>query len=156
MFSHTAEYALRVVVHLASLEGKPATIAQLAGATKVPQGYLAKVLRSLAIAGLVRSQRGLHGGSVLARPAGSMTVLDVVQAVDPIHRITRCPLDLKSHERAMCPLHRRLDEAIGLVQRALAHSPIAQMVPPRPGELPFVDRPRRRRSGRGARRGANT
>ena len=62
MLSQTAEYALRVVVFLASREDNPATIAQIAAATQVPQGYLAKVLQSLARAGLTKSQRGLHGG----------------------------------------------------------------------------------------------
>jgi Rrf2 family transcriptional regulator, nitric oxide-sensitive transcriptional repressor len=73
MLSQTTEYALRVMVYLASLNGKPATIAQIAAATQTPEGYLAKVLRSLALAELVRSRRGLHGGSVLARPAAAIT-----------------------------------------------------------------------------------
>src|ERR1041385_6153773 len=67
MFSQTSEYALRVVVYLGSLGDRPATIPQIAAATRAPAGYLAKVLRNLAIRGIVRSQRGLHGGSVLAR-----------------------------------------------------------------------------------------
>jgi Rrf2 family protein len=153
MFSQTTEYALRVVVYLASLVDRPATIAQIAAATQAPPGYLAKVLRHLAIAQLVRSQRGLHGGSVLARPAGSITVLDVVQAVDPIHRISSCPLNLKSHEVDLCPLHRRLDHAITLVQDAFKRSPIAELVPPRGGGEPFQDsRPAPSRRARKRRR----
>src|SRR5262245_13651417 len=74
MFSQTSEYALRVVVYLASLDGKLATIPQIAQATRTPEGYLAKVLRSLALAELLRSQRGPQGGSVLARPAKQITV----------------------------------------------------------------------------------
>ena len=79
MISQTSEYALRVVVYLASLGGKQATIPQIAQATRVPEGYLAKVLRNLALAELVRTQRGPQGGSVLARPAKEMAVYDVVQ-----------------------------------------------------------------------------
>ena len=139
MLSQTTEYALRVVVYLASQHGKPATIAQIAAATQTPEGYLAKVLRNLAIAELVRSQRGLHGGSVLARSAKSISVLDVVQAVDPIQRITQCPLGIKSHAANLCPLHRRLDEAIALVERAFARSSIAELVPEEPGGEPFRD-----------------
>ena len=45
MFSQTVEYALRVVVYLAGLNGLPATTRQIAGCTKVPEGYLAKVLQ---------------------------------------------------------------------------------------------------------------
>jgi hypothetical protein len=47
VFSQTTEYALRIVVYLASLGERPATIAQIAAATRVPAGYLAKVLVSL-------------------------------------------------------------------------------------------------------------
>src|SRR4029079_5316254 len=139
MLSQTTEYALRVVVYLASLSGKPATIAQIAVATQTPQGYLAKVLRNLALADLVRSQRGLHGGSVLARPAKSISVLDVIQAVDPIQRIKQCPLGVKSHAANLCPLHRRIDEAIAMVEKAFARSSIAELVPEQAGVEPFRD-----------------
>lgn len=139
MLSQTTEYALRVMVYLASRSGKPATIAQIAAATQTPEGYLAKVLRNLALGELVRSQRGLHGGSVLARSAKSISVLDVVQAVDPIQRITQCPLGIKSHAANLCPLHRRLDEAIALVEKAFARSSIAELVPEEAGDEPFRD-----------------
>lgn len=139
MLSQTTEYALRVVVYLAGRRGKPATIAQIAAATQTPEGYLAKVLRSLALAGLVRSQRGSLGGTGLARPAKSISVLDVVQAVDPIRRITHCPLGIKSHAAKLCPLHRRLDEAFALVEKAFARSPISDLVSEEPGEEPFRD-----------------
>src|SRR5215470_10759104 len=105
MLSQTTEYALRLVVHLASKDGTPATIAELTRVTRIPSGYLAKVLRQLALAGLIHSQRGPHGGSVLARPAGEISILDVVQAVDPLRRITVCPLGLRTHGVNLCPLH---------------------------------------------------
>src|SRR4051794_21543855 len=107
MISQTAEYALRAVVYLAFHKGEPRTVRQLAEPTQVPEGYLAKVMQGLSRAGLVRSQRGLHGGFTLAVPADELTVYDVVQAVDPIHRIKHCPLGLKGHVN-LCPLHRRL------------------------------------------------
>ena len=80
MLSQTTEYALRLVVQLASERDRPVTIPELARATKIPSGYLAKVLRQLSRAGLVHSQRGPNGGSVLLRPPEEVTVLDVVQA----------------------------------------------------------------------------
>lgn len=143
MLSQTTEYALRIVVYLASSKGSPATIPQIATATQTPAGYLAKVLRNLALAKLVRSQRGLHGGSVLARPADAITVLDVVQAVDPIQRIKQCPLGIKSHGINLCPLHRRLDEAFAMVEQAFASSSIAELVPKQADAEPFCDPPDR-------------
>ena len=128
MFSQTSEYALRVIVCLASATDGPLTIPQLAKITKTPEGYLAKVLRSFAKADLVRSQRGLHGGSVLARPADQITLYDVIQCVDPIRRIVTCPLNIPSHGTNLCPLHRRLDDAIASVEKVFRESTIADLV----------------------------
>jgi Rrf2 family protein len=128
MISKTAEYALRIVVYLASLEGNAATIAQIASATQIPSGYLSKILRTLARGGLVQSHRGQHGGSTLAQAAIKMTVWDVVEVVDPMERIRSCPLGLKSHGVALCPLHRRLDAAIAYVEAAFRATTIAEIV----------------------------
>ncbi len=128
MISQTAEYALRMVVYLASLDGAAATTAQIAAATKTPPGYLSKILRNLAKSGLIHSQRGPHGGSTLTRAPRNMTVWDVVAVVDPIQRIRTCPLGLKNHGVALCPLHRRLDEAFALVEAAFRQTTIAEVV----------------------------
>jgi Rrf2 family transcriptional regulator, nitric oxide-sensitive transcriptional repressor len=128
MITQTAEYALRVVVFLATLRGTPATIRQIAAATRVPEGYLAKILRNLGRARLVRSQRGLHGGSVLARDPRALSVYDVVDTVSPLPRIRECPLELPAHGTNLCPLHRRLDQAAALVEQALRDSTIADLL----------------------------
>jgi Rrf2 family protein len=127
MFSQTAEYALRAVVYLAAQGGEPRTAQQIAEVTRVPAGYLSKVMQALSRAGLVHSQRGLGGGFTLAVAPAGLTVLDVVQAVDPIRRIKSCPLGLKGHVN-LCPLHRRLDQAIALVEKALRESSIAELL----------------------------
>lgn len=139
MFSQTSEYALRVIVYLASLDNKPATIRQIADATRTPEGYLAKVLRNLALSELVRSQRGPQGGSMLARPGNQITVYDVIQAVDPIQRITTCPLGIRGHGVNLCPLHRRLDQAIAMVEEAFKSTTIAELVSAPAGPQPLCD-----------------
>ena len=127
MFSQTAEYALRAAVYLASQGDEPRTVQQIADVTLVPAGYLSKVMQALSRADLVHSQRGLHGGFTLAVSAKDLTVYDIVQAVDPIRRIKRCPLGLKGHIN-LCPLHRRMDNAIALVEAALKESTIAELL----------------------------
>jgi Rrf2 family protein len=139
MFSQTAEYALRVVAYLAAAGGQPQTTKQIATGTRVPEGYLSKVLQSLSREGLVRSQRGLHGGSVLARDAGDITIYDVVQAVDPINRITSCPLGLKSHGTVLCPVHRRLDDAMAMVEKSFRDSTIADLMSEPASSKPLCD-----------------
>jgi Rrf2 family transcriptional regulator, nitric oxide-sensitive transcriptional repressor len=127
MFSQTAEYALRAVVYLASQGGQPRTVQQIAAVTRVPAGYLSKVMQALSRAHLVQSQRGLHGGFTLAVLPEKLTVLDVIQAVDPIRRIKRCPLGIPGHHN-LCPLHRRLDQALAQVEQALRASSIAELL----------------------------
>lgn len=141
MFSQTAEYALRIVVYLASLNGRPATIRQIAIVTKVPEGYLAKVLQALGRAKILSSQRGLHGGSTLSRPAERISVYDVMEAVAPIQRITTCPLGLKSHGGNLCPLHRRLDDAMASVERAFRDSTIADLLAEPTSSTPLCEGP---------------
>lgn len=128
MFSQTMEYALRVVAYLTSQGDQPVTTRQLAAATRIPEGYLAKVIRSLNRAGLVRSQRGLHGGSTLARPADQITVYDVVDSVSPLPRIRTCPLGIRSHGTALCPLHRKLDDAVATVEKAFRSTTMADLL----------------------------
>lgn len=138
MFSNTAEYALRAVVHLAAEPEKACTTGDIAEATKVSPGYLSKVLQSLGRAGLVTAQRGPTGGFTLSRSPKRITVLEVVNAVDPIQRITKCPLDIPSHAVKLCKLHARLDEAIGLVESALGASTIAEMLESEPERAQHV------------------
>jgi Rrf2 family protein len=152
MLSQTTEYALRLVVQLASQRGRPLTISELARGTRIPEGYLAKVLRQLSRAGLVHSQRGPNGGSVLTRDPEEISVLDVVQAVDPLKRIEVCPLGLRSHGANLCPLHRRLDQAIASVEAAFRASSVGDILRDPQGPLPLCEDLRGRRASPGGRR----
>jgi len=127
MFSQTIEYALRAVVCLAH-HGEAMTAPQVAAVTKLPSGYLSKVLQSLVRAGLLSSQRGLHGGFTLARAAEELSILEVINAVDPIRRIRRCPVGLASHQEKLCPLHQRLDDAIAQIESAFAASTVRDLL----------------------------
>ena len=128
MISQTTEYALRAMVALAGQPDKPMVTRDLADATKVPMGYLSKVLQALGRVGLVQSHRGLGGGFLLARPPEEITLYDVVQAVDPIQRIRTCPLGLQAHGVRLCPLHRRLDNAMRMVEDAFRESTLAEIL----------------------------
>ena len=139
MLSQTVEYALRAVVHLADKAPAARTTEQVASVTLVPQAYLSKILQSLARAGIVRSQRGIHGGFALAKDAADLTILEVVNAVDPIRRIRTCPLGLKSHGVKLCPLHRRLDNALAQVEEAFAGTTLADVLAEPSSSVPLCD-----------------
>lgn len=127
MLSQTVEYALRAVVYLADKRDTPQTTKQIAEVTRVPVGYLAKVMHTLGRSGIVRAQRGLHGGFTLVMAPEELTVLDVVQAVDPVRRIEQCPLGIPEH-KSLCSLHARLDETAAMVEKTLSSSTIAELL----------------------------
>jgi Rrf2 family protein len=139
MFSQTNEYALRVVTYLAQHPGKPAKNADIAKTTLVPPGYLYKVLQTLDRAGLVRGQRGMHGGFTLARPADQISVLDIISAVDPLPRVRLCPLNLEGHAVHLCSLHKRVDQAFARVEDAFAKSTVAELLADTQNSTPLCD-----------------
>ncbi len=124
MFSQTVEYALRAMVYLAYNPGRPYTAQHIADATKVPPRYMSKVLMDLSKAKLLDSQRGPHGGFVLSRSVEDVCMLDVVNAIEPMRRITACPLGIPGHLE-LCPLHRRLDDAMEYVESSLKKATLA-------------------------------
>ena len=128
MFSQTVEYALRAVVHLAMHDAQALKTSDIAERTKVPAAYLSKVLQGLRAKGIVQLQRGVGGGVRLAKSADELTILDVVNAVDPIQRIDQCPLDLKSHGVHLCALHRRMDNAIMAMEEAFRSTTLAELL----------------------------
>jgi len=128
MISQTAEYALRAVVFLAMNPGNAYTNQQISTKTKVPAAYLSKVLQSLVKAKLVHSQRGLGGGFVLVKLSEEISILEVVNAVDPIQRIRTCPLGLKAHGTVLCALHKRLDDATAIIEESFAATTIAEIL----------------------------
>ncbi len=127
MITTTGEYAIRAAVHLAQHEGVPMTSAVIAEATKVPQGYLSKILQQMVKASLINSQRGLNGGFVLALPAAQISLLDVLKAVDASpQRITRCPLGIPGHTK-LCGVHRLLDDAMSRMEKEFAEATLEMM-----------------------------
>jgi Rrf2 family protein len=136
MLSQTNEYALRAVVSLARQAPGSLTTDELAELTDVPRGYLAKVLQQLRRAGIVVSRRGLRGGFVLVGQVDELTALDVVDAIDPLPRVTSCPLGRRGHGTDLCPLHRTLQHAGQEVERTLRATTIAALIhDPEPSPL---------------------
>jgi Rrf2 family protein len=141
VLSQTVEYALRAAVYLADQAPAARTTEQIAEATRVPHAYLSKVLQSMARGQIVTSQRGLHGGFLLARQPDQITILEVVNAVDPVQRIRECPLGFPSHGVNLCPLHRRLDDALASVEKAFRDSTLAEVLAEPSRSVPLCGMP---------------
>lgn len=133
MLSTTSEYALRMMILLTEPEGDPThqnpmTCAKLAEAGQIPQQYASKVLNQLRRAGMVKGQRGRYGGFLIGCNASTTTLLDVVNVIEPLERITECPLGRSDHSVKLCPLHSQLDSAIASLESSLAALTLRQIV----------------------------
>ena len=81
--SAKSDYALRALIEMAGRsDGLPVSAEELGRQQDIPHGFLQAILADLRRSGVVVSQRGQSGGWRLARPAGEVSVADVIRAVD--------------------------------------------------------------------------
>ncbi len=138
MISKTAEYALRAVVSMGSQAGSSLSADTLAEQTQVPRRYLTRVLQDLCAANIVRSRPGPGGGYELDRKPRELTILDVINTVEPIARIKQCPLGIQDH-KSLCPLHAELDRAYAATEKAFASVTIQQLVESTEAGVPLCE-----------------
>lgn len=128
LISRTTEYALRAIIWLLQEPSRSQTARQIARGTRTPPDYTSKVLQLLTKAGLVRSQRGLGGGFRFASDPTKVTVLEVINAVDPLERIHACPLGLKEHATKLCPLHCGMNDVAAQMEATFAQSRLVDLL----------------------------
>jgi FeS assembly SUF system regulator len=126
----------RIAARCGGCEDLVQTSPGIAAATGVPEPTVAKVLKALAGASLVVSQRGARGGYRLARPLGAISVADVISAVDGPIALTACVdggaggCDVQS----LCAVRGRWDLVNEAIRGALTRITLAEMreagVPP--------------------------
>lgn len=132
------EWALHCCVVLTSVD-EPVPATRLAGLHDVSPSYLAKQLQALSRAGLVRSVQGKAGGYVLTRDPASITLLDVVEAVEGPAQAFVCteirqrgPLGTPPEQCAEpCPISRAMtaaDRAWRAALRAVSVADLAEDV----------------------------
>lgn len=80
--SARTDYAIRALAELAAAGAGPVKSDRLSQAQQIPAKFLENILSELRHAGLLLSQRGADGGYWLARPAGEITLADIIRAVD--------------------------------------------------------------------------
>lgn len=84
-----SDYAVRIVQYLAGHDERQ-DARTIADSTHVSLRFTLKIMRKLVAAGIVKSYKGAHGGYVLARPAGEITLRQVIEAAEGPYRFSRC------------------------------------------------------------------
>jgi Rrf2 family protein len=89
--SRKIDYGLRAMIYLAGLpQGRIASLQDLSSTLTLPREFLAKILKGLAAKKLVVPTRGSRGGYQLARPAGRISFLEVIEAVEGPVQLNVC------------------------------------------------------------------
>lgn len=101
--SARVDYALRALIELANqAHDEPQKLVScdsIATTVHIPARFLETIMRSLRQSGIVVSQRGSDGGFRLARPAESITVADVIRALDgPLAAVRGAPPEDATYE----------------------------------------------------------
>jgi Rrf2 family protein len=114
-FSTTTRYGLRAMVHIAKAK-HICSVKEISQAEEIPEKYLEKIIRKLGKAGFITASRGSGGGYILARPANTITVNDIVSTLEK----TTSPAPCVEHgytcpRRRKCPtrgIWEKIDESI--------------------------------------------
>lgn len=123
--SRNAHYAIRTVLDLSRRQrGRSAEIAERQG---IPPAYMAKIVQGLSRAGIVRTYRGAHGGVLLAKPAGGVTLRDVIEATEGPTAINLCAVWGDCPCVQPCPVRAALARVQQVLERELEALTIADL-----------------------------
>ncbi len=88
--SKQTDYATVLLSHMASTPERVCNVSELARATHVSAPMASKTLKILAREGLVESERGASGGYRLSRAPASISIADIVRAIEGPIALTQC------------------------------------------------------------------
>lgn len=127
-------YAIRILMYCAANNERLSRIPEIAAAYSVSELFLFKILQPLVENGLVETVRGRNGGVRLGRPAGEITLFDVVRATEESFAMAEC----FENDAADCPLidscglNEALRKALGAFFEVLQGYTIERLVVTRP------------------------
>jgi len=141
ILSKLADYGVIVATHMALAPERQMTAAALAAETRLPRATVAKVLKTLAHAGIVSGARGAAGGYKLARPANAIALSDIITAIDGIMAPTQCTSHLPDCARSdYCvtrPHWQRINRVVGAALSAITLAELTPFgAPPSPPARP--------------------
>ncbi len=141
--SRMADYGIVMMTQLATRPGQFVTAPDISLATGLPVPTVSKILKRLAHAGLLDSQRGAKGGYALLRDAANVPMTEIIAAVDGPIALTDCtvPSDGACDFEALCPTRTNWRKINDAVVAALSTITLADMTLPSPSFLPMMPVP---------------
>lgn len=141
VLSQTAEHALRAVLYIAGRGGqsKLVKIDEIVGELHMPRNALSKTLHALVGAGVLRSERGPHGGFCLALPAGELALARVIGPFGSVGQERQCLLGrVICSDRSPCAAHATWKSVSEQLSGFFQESTIADLLRDQPERLRTV------------------
>jgi Rrf2 family iron-sulfur cluster assembly transcriptional regulator len=135
--TRAGEYAIIGLLYLAKQPAeRTIMIDEISEAEGVPKSFLAKIFQSLAKGGFVRSHRGAGGGFSLAKSAGEITLLQVLQCVEGVFALQKCVSDdpecvVSTTRMSSCTLCAVFSEAQNRVNEVFARTTLTDLLQPK-------------------------
>jgi len=126
--NQTTQYAIRLLIVLASNQNKFLIIKNIAKHLKISYKYLGAIVTSLVKAGLVESAKGRHGGIRLARSADEIRLIDILDAIEEPYSENECILGIgMCGGVAPCALHSSWEKAQAVIRETFGNSTLASL-----------------------------
>ncbi|NLB89557.1 MAG: Rrf2 family transcriptional regulator [Syntrophomonadaceae bacterium] len=124
------EYAIKTMLELAK-NGDDVLLSTrfISEQQEIPEDFLKKTVKLLAIADLVITQRGSNGGVKLAKPASEITLADIIAAIEGPIAINIClSPDYHCPNKPDCKISRALEKAQIAMLKELENQTLADMI----------------------------
>lgn len=90
-FTKKTEYALMAMKQIALSDGSNCISAkEIADSNKIPFELLSKILQSLNRSNIIFSTQGIKGGYTISKSPDSISISDIIKAVEPNYQIVDC------------------------------------------------------------------
>ena len=129
LYGASCEYAIRALTHLAQQEpGQLTLLSEIAEAHGLPPPFLAKILKELVRAGMLKSARGPSGGYALAYPPEEMSLLQIREVLEGTADLDRCAVGLEPcSDTTPCPLHETFKPLRATIRQYLEGTTVADL-----------------------------
>ena len=133
LYTRGCEYALRALTVMAESPRRAATVVELCEKAEIPEHFTRKMLQPLVRANILKSTRGPGGGFTFGRDPKTITLMEVVEAIESGPRIDRCILGYRDcSDEDPCPLHHAWAPIKDRALKMLVERTVADLVATRP------------------------
>ncbi|MEN8157208.1 MAG: Rrf2 family transcriptional regulator [Bacteroidota bacterium] len=127
-FSKTTSYAISVLGFMADHEETKYSAKTLHEQLDIPRPYLRQLLTTLSKSGFIKSIQGRNGGFLLQKPAGQITLAQIVDSVEGMDVLGTCIMDLKKCPfNHSCAMHEVWQETRESILKVLNNTSLAQL-----------------------------